>query len=229
MPKGHVPKKCSAKSKVYGGDGYPVMGEDGKPQYKPCQNWAIRGGTVCDVHGGRNPVAWNAAQDRLETVKIERRVAEFLEEHNQDKLHPHDGLLNVVHRTGAMVSFLGMLVGELEPGQPAVTIEDGEVHINNRALYGPDHLGDASPHVLMGLYQDWLHDHARACKLAIDAKLDERLVRQAESTTERLFAAVGRAMLDSGMPEEMAAQFRQSLANSIRVMLPTPGMGELAS
>ncbi len=33
-----------------------------------CPNWAIRGGTVCHVHGGRAPQVKQAAQDRLRNL-----------------------------------------------------------------------------------------------------------------------------------------------------------------
>lgn len=31
----------------------------------PCPNWAIRGGVVCHVHGGRSPQVKRAAKERL--------------------------------------------------------------------------------------------------------------------------------------------------------------------
>lgn len=50
----HENQKCTAKSSRTG---------------KPCSKWAIRGGTVCDTHGGRAPQVKAAAEKRLDELR----------------------------------------------------------------------------------------------------------------------------------------------------------------
>lgn len=52
-------RKCKARSSRTG---------------KPCQHWAIKGGTVCLTHGGRAPQVKRKAQERLEDLIDPDRV-----------------------------------------------------------------------------------------------------------------------------------------------------------
>jgi hypothetical protein len=51
-------RKCSARRR------------DGQP----CGCWAIRGGTVCRVHGGAAPQVRRKARDRLEAIQVNRQI-----------------------------------------------------------------------------------------------------------------------------------------------------------
>lgn len=167
-----------------------------------CGNWAMTGQEVCRLHGGSSPQALDAAKRRLEKARADGRIAEFLEEYGIEAKHPHDGILEVVDKSGAMVAVLGLLVGELSP--------DGG------GLYGPDHLGDGRPHVLVEMYGDWLDRHAKACKLALDAGVDERRLRMAEAQASRLFSALSAALASAGLTTEQQFEIRSGLAAHLR-------------
>lgn len=214
-------KKCKAKSQVYGEDGWPIINPDtGRPDYKPCEKWAMRGLEVCSVHGGRTGVAKAAAAKKAAEEKWERNVADLLAECEMPNAHPMDELLDVVRRTGAMVRMMGALVGMLDLGQSSDIIigEDGSISAQYRSmsLYGPNHQGDGAPHVLTIMYGQALDRHARACKLALDADIDDRMVRNAESTTDALFGAVSSALNAADLTHEQQDAFKSVLADELR-------------
>lgn len=226
-------KICKAKSQVYGEDGWPIVGDDGKPMYKPCQKYAMRGLDVCSVHGGRAQVAKAKGQQVAERERWERNVQDLLAECDMPQLHPMDELLDVVRRTGAMVRMLGSLVGMLEPGPTAeiVITDKGEVHGAYRAtsIYGPNHQGDGAPHVLTVMYGQWMDRHARACKLALDANIDERMIRNAEATTEALFGAVSAALNAAELTHEQQDAFKIVLADELRRLVGPDAQPALAA
>lgn len=56
---------CTGKAKVRDAEGKPVVGPDGKIVKRPCKNHAIRGGFVCQMHGGSAPQVRKKAARRL--------------------------------------------------------------------------------------------------------------------------------------------------------------------
>lgn len=103
---------------------------------------------------------------------------------------------------------LGQLLGRLH------TTDNG----SGEALYGPDHLGNTRPHVLLSLYGQWMDRYAHACKLALDARVDERMLRLAESDADRLFTAITAAFETAGLDEEQREAFRVALAAELRAV-----------
>jgi len=61
-------------------------------------------------------------------------------------------------------------------------------------MWGPDHLGDGRPHVLVDLYGQWLDRQAKVTKLALDAGIDERRVKMAEGTANEIVETMQDAM-----------------------------------
>ena len=121
---------------------------------------------MCRVHGGSTKQVKAAARRRLQRQQLEGDLGKLLGDLESDagEAHPVEALLDALRRTWAMTNVLGSMVGGL----------------GTDALYGPDHLGDARPHVLTEMYAQWLDRAARASKLALDAGVDERRVRIAE-------------------------------------------------
>jgi uncharacterized heparinase superfamily protein len=72
------------------------------------------------------------------------------------------------------------------------------------------------------MYDDERDRYARVCKLALDAGIDERLVRNAEATSERLFTAIRSALDKTAMPTDVARLFRENLATELRAVI-APG------
>lgn len=158
----------------------------------PCGRWAIAGGTVCPSHGGFAPQVRAAAARRLRAEQLDADLDALLAELESSAADrsPVDVLLDAVHRAAAMVQVLGALVGRLRPDGSRQRIDGDEDH-----LWGPNHLGDGAPHVVVEMYATWLDRAARASKLAIEAGVEERLVRLAEEQGA-LVADLLRAVFD---------------------------------
>ena len=163
---------------------------------------------------------------------VERGLRALMEEHDIPDQHPLDALLEVVRVSGMMVRLLTSLVSELEvhPGTEDLLVgEDGTV-IRSAAMYGPKpSTGDAAPHVLVEMLGSWSERSARASKLALDAKIDERLVRQAESTSARMYEAITRALVDVGLTESQERALRSALARELRATVGIPPTMELTA
>jgi hypothetical protein len=191
--------------------------------YLPCPRPPVNGAAVCRAHGGGS-TGRVAEKARLRVIWDETagEVAKLMQECDIPDQHPINGLLEVVRHAGAMMRLLSVLVGklDLEPGEVKLSFDDnGKVSRyteGESALYGLDHTGDGASHILVIMYGQWSDRYARACKLALDANIDERLVRNAESTTEALYQAVGRALDKAELDPRQAAAFSTTLAEELR-------------
>lgn len=188
---------------------------------EPCRRDPIVGHTVCQMHGGATPGARQVAKRRLEFAATEGQVAQLLREADLPEQHPVDGLLEVVRHSGAMMRLLGHLVGGLATHPNSGEIwsmgEDGELVVRKEdSLYGPTSSGEAAPSVLVQMYERWTQIYGRACKLALDANIDERLVRNAEQTSEVMFRAIGDALEAGQLTPSQREAIVGSLAASLR-------------
>jgi hypothetical protein len=188
---------------------------------KPCKRPPISGGAVCDLHGGQFSQVQRKADMRVAWERTEGEVAKLLRECDLPDQHPIDGLLEVVRHSGAMMRLLGSLCAalDLDPGEVHVTItENGDVAKwgDDNGLYGFNHKGDQATHILVSMYGQWADRYARACKTALDANIDERLVRNAESTTNAVFVAVTRALDKAKLEPAQAQEFSIALADELR-------------
>ena len=173
----------------------------------PCAGYAIVGGTVCRAHGGGAPQVRAAADRRRALARVEGQVVTLLDELEVEAVHPLDGLLEAVQRSGGMMRLLGQLRGELR-------IDSG----SGEGLYGPDHLGDARPHVLIALYGKWCDRYVRACALALDVGVDEHKLRMAEADVERMLGCITTAIEAAGLTSQQRETFGSVLADQLRAL-----------
>lgn len=185
------------------------------PMMKPCQGNAIRGTDKCIVH----------------CTKLERQKsmqATFMKRHGQDvadlmfsldiEMHPMDGLLEAVQICGTMTRMFQLLVSELAEKPYVETILQGEhlVDIERPGIWGHDHNGDQAAHVLLNLLQIWSDRYMRACKMALDAGIDERMVRNAESTSGVFLTAFERALRSMPLSDEVKRNLSEAMAREVR-------------
>lgn len=178
------------------------------------------------MHGSATKKARVKAAARVEKAFIEGKIAKLLKECDVTDQHPMDGLLEVVRHAGAMFRLLAGMVGELDvlPGHSIVGVnEDGSPAVKSIGFTGFNHLGEEVPGVLVQMYGLWADRYARACKLALDAGIDERMVRNAEMTSSLFFDAISGAIRDAGLSPEQTLAMRRSLAERLRSMA-APGM-----
>lgn len=190
--------RCKAKAKSTG---------------QPCAQPAMHGTEVCRFHGARAPQTMRAGKRRIAQRDTAKRVAELLADHDLDAdVDPTAGLLEVVRRTGAMMRVLGLLTGELHPDRIDLA---GGLYVDKPVPHDSDGR-EVVLHPLLGEYRAWTQDHAKACKLAIDAGIDERKVRLAEGQVTMLERAVADTLREVDMPAEVRQAFVQTLAAKLR-------------
>jgi hypothetical protein len=170
---------------------------------------------VCVAHGGGAPQVRRAARARLQREQLNRDVARLLDELDpEDRQHPVEILLEAVNRAASMGRLLDQLVGMLSPAyDPDRLDERGRVVA---ALWGPNHRGDAAPHVLVGLLGEWTDRQAKLAKTALDANVDERAVRLMERQIQELYEATQKAMALAGIVGDQADQFSRAMAAVLR-------------
>jgi hypothetical protein len=187
------------------------------PLLKPCEGHAVRGHDKCIVHC-----------TKLERQKMSQ--ATWMARHEKEvnelmwsldiEMHPMDGLLEAVQMCGTMARMFQLLVSELpeEPYTdmivgPGGTPVAGDTHVG---LWGYDHNRDQSPHVLLNLMQVWTDRYMRACKMALDAGIDERIVRNAESTSGIFLTAFERALRSMPLSEDVRQSLSEAMAREVR-------------
>jgi hypothetical protein len=197
---------------------------------KPCTNWPLKGSPrrKCRMHGGgANSRHGRVSALRAAQMEIEGEIGDLIERLGLDssKVNYSEVLAEQVTYAHAVAFVLQLEVRKLRRDQ----------------LYGPDHLGDARPHALMLMSLQWTTDAARLSKLAIDAGVDERQVRLAESMAGQmvdvLSAAVAgiigavRRLMDQGglTPASLAELERSEAPTLIRRAVEARVLGEDAS
>jgi hypothetical protein len=149
-------RRCTAKSKQSG---------------ERCKRAAIPGGKVCSIHGGKIPRVQAAAQRRLDLAKAETAVKVY---GIPVEVDPHEALLQELHRTAGHVSWLGLLIGDL----------DDEKQLSQYTEAG------RRPSVWVELYQHERKHLTDVAKTCIAAGIAERQVQLAESQGKLLAEVV---------------------------------------
>lgn len=190
----------------------------------PCSRPPIKGGFVCRTHGGALEKTKIAAAERLALMSAQGEIADLMRECDLPDQHPIDGLLEVVRVSGSMMRLLTIKVGELSenPTISEVLVEgrDGSLSTkrvaNDEAFWGLNAQGEMTPSIYVQLLRTWTERYERACKTALEAGIEERRIRLAESTTETLFAALSKALAAVGITPDLRDQLHQALAAELR-------------
>lgn len=77
-------------------------------------------------------------------------------------------------------------------------------------LYGPDHLGDLREDIVAQMHREALDARARIAKMAVDAGLDERMVRLAERQADILVQLVEVVLEAAGAADEARERGRSA-------------------
>lgn len=191
---------------------------------QPCRKLPMKGSSVCRNHGGATPLARKAAQERLALMSAQGEIAELMRQVDVPEQHPIDGLLEVVRVSGAMMRLLTIKVGELDhkPGgvELAISPEGDFLETQAHGFWMPTGNHEMGAHVYVTLLGVWSERYAKACKLALDANIDERLVRNAEQTSEMMFRAVGEALDAAALSPVQRDALLGALANNLRRYAP---------
>lgn len=196
-----------------------------------CKRPAKAGTNVCHMHGGSSPQVLRAAERRIQQARAGEaagELAQLLEAYDTPSTLMDD-MVEGVRLLGLKAKALHYLAGELdlEP-EVRVDIEYGErgaeykTWVNeNAALWGADHTGDAKPHVLVEMARVWTVDWLKACKLALDAGIDQRRL-ELDQGQARQIAGVIRGLADAllALVVELAGDRREAIEKAWREQLP---------
>jgi hypothetical protein len=155
------------------GKGRPCDQCGGQVMRRRCRMWPMRGGFVCRTHGGKFPAVLAKAAVNLEMERALTKLGALVEHFTNEnpESDPLVGIIEVIERSSATMRAYYELVAELD--DPTVS-------------GGPT---GRKAHPLVGLYQSSLTEHARICKLALDAGVAQRQIALAEAQSERMAKA----------------------------------------
>ena len=139
-----------------------------KDDGQPCGGAPISGTTTCRKHAGK----------KVSLVRQEVAAKRALAELDLDRdANPLDELLTEVQRAAAAVRWLGDKVNTLDDRE----VTHGITRTIQHADGSRDTVASASVNLWVKLWQEERDRLARVCKLTLDAGVDERRVRLAES------------------------------------------------
>ncbi len=144
---------------------------------KPCEAFAINGGTVCSAHGGSAPQVKARAVARRREAEAERAVVTYGLPRD---ISPTDALLEEVRYTAGHVAWLREQVQVLE-AETLVWGVTEEVDKQATEFGGTDTTRAAAVNMWLDLYHRERKHLLDVCKAAISVGIEERRVRLAEA------------------------------------------------
>jgi hypothetical protein len=170
------------------------------------------------MHGGKSPRALQAAEERIERARIGRELARIgiLDE------DPIEGLLVEVGRSAAAVEFIEGEISQLDQlwvqrrdvkvtEQP---VEEGGLSRSPREVT----IKDAVPHVLVRMWGEERERHARFCKMALDAGIDERRVRIQEEQGVMMARVIAAVLDDLGLSRDQRQAANKAVGRHLRAL-----------
>jgi hypothetical protein len=190
----------------------------GEPIMKPCGNASMTGFDKCFIH------IRHGDQTQSYVRRHSPQIGQLLSEMDLPDMSGADGLLEAVRYSGAMMRSMAVLVGELTEKPELVPDGDGGQSMIEPGIWGMDRFGEQAPHVLMKLYDIWMERYTRSCKMAVDAGLDERMVRNAEATSSTMLQAFEAALrLVPTLTQDQRDALANAMANQVRALIMGDG------
>ncbi|WP_433460709.1 HGGxSTG domain-containing protein [Micromonospora sp. CA-248212] len=192
-------KRCGAKARSTG---------------HGCKRSPVPGATRCRLHGGASPQVLR----KVERQQQERALAEAVATYGLAlDVSPTEALLDEVKWTAGHVAWLRARVQELEASalswgvRSIVDKEGGE-------FPGVDTTEAAAPHVLLDLYQRERKHLVDVCAKALQAGIEERRVRLAESQGALLADVIRRILGDLNLSPEQTALVGEVVPRHLRAV-----------
>ena len=160
--------QCSAKSKSTG---------------QRCANYAIRGGTVCRIHGGAAKQSKAAAKRRLTTERIQKQLRRLGEPITVD---PITAILDRIHAKAAEVAWYRQQIDQLTTDRDLVWGTTKTKDTSNALGGSNEIIEEATINLWLRLYHDAENQLVQFAKIALDAGVDERRVKLEERAATQL-------------------------------------------
>lgn len=198
------PRYCAAKKTTTG---------------KPCTKAPMRNDVVCKQHGGGTAVAAR----RQEVNSQITQTVKALKQLGVDPVQrdPREILLEQVYSSAAMADALAGMVRDLEQKHlegigalDYVPTDDGVVPV-------PDRDGSIAE-ARMTLYAQWVDRAARVAKMALDAGIEERLVRLAEGQAQLIVQTLRNVLAQLDLSPEQLEKAQQLAASEFRLLAARP-------
>ena len=171
---------------------------------KPCGRNKVPGLNVCDMHGGKTPVAVAAAERRLQ----ERAALTALESFGVPVVvDPHTALLQELHRTAGAVAWTGAIVAELDRKALVWGI--------TKEKDGGDDAGttrEAKPNIWYELWARERKHLVEVAKACVSAGIEERRVRLEERDARMVVSKFDAAVAKVGLADEQAYELKVAFA-----------------
>ena len=160
----------------------------------PCGSHAVKGGTVCRMHGGSSPQARAKAAERVAVAKAAKTMRLFAAPVDIDPAH---ALLELVQWTAGEVRYWRAEVERIAVDEPANLTWGRTSHTEGEGPQGyvNQDTTEAVPHIAYRMLTDAQDRLAKYAAAALRAGVEERRVRLAEDQG-MLVAQVIRAVLD---------------------------------
>lgn len=188
-----------------------------KSNGEPCGAWAIRGGTVCRVHGGSAPAVKAAAARRLEEAKASAAATTL---GLPVEIDPHAALLGEVHRSAGVVAWLTLQVQQLQASEVVWgRTKEADQEGGPGGGYSLREEG-AAVNLWVKLLGEWSDRLTRVAKAAIDAGVSERLVKLEERKGELIAELLANVIDDDriGLTGEQRQRAREVAAEQLRAL-----------
>lgn len=197
---------CEWRGQNYVGQPCKRCGQDAVIE-RPCRNYPVTGTAACRKHGSGTPLALAVGERRSRELEEAGKLGRLLAETGAvDEIQAHEVLARRMAFAEAMASALDLLVAELDPAGG-----DGAGR-----LWGPDHLGDQRPHVLVVLADQWTTKAAQLAKMALDHDIDAAKVRLEAADVDTLVGVFAAALAEAGLSSLQEQAVRRSLGEHLR-------------
>ena len=163
----------------------------------PCRAWAIRGATVCRVHGGSIPAVRAKAARTLAEAAATRTIRGMP---IQPLGNPITALTEVVAEVLTFKTYLAGRVDELS------------------SLSAFDEKGSEQVRAILGAYERGLDRSATWLTAIARLNLDDRLVRVTEATQAMVLRAIDAALTDAGVAGEARTKAARVAAGHLRLV-----------
>lgn len=193
-----------------------------------CRRWPTVGGTVCATHGGRAPRVAAAAERRRAEDAIRRELGALADfRADGGDTDPIGTLLRRLRQADQRAD----LYAELLQRQydRAADDADDQLPVGVKALIGHKYAigGDGRPvpveeavRALVGLEAEERDRAVKYAKLALDAKVDERLTAAHETQVNMVADALGAALAEMGLSH---GQQQEAAGRVARILRAVPG------
>lgn len=193
------PQRCTAHTKT-------------GPQ---CRNWAIPGGNVCRLHGGRAPQVQAAARRRLQEAEAQRQAQLFA---TRRDIHPAEALIELVQWTAGEVEHWRQKVREIEEPQLTWGTTKETTKISDTTGHEEKTETNATPHIAYRMLTDASNRLATYASAALKAGVDERRIQLAERQGNLVQAAIRQILTNLNLTPDQQALIPTVVPAALRLI-----------